>query len=75
MKIKRNQAIIGGGILLLLLFLLNKKMRDKKEETTSINENGTKLDLKGIPEDCLDGFQVDGFKYELKDNKFIKTKI
>ncbi len=31
------------------------------------------MDLSDVPEECLEGFELDGIKYAIKDNKFVKS--
>lgn len=38
--------------------------------TTTVTE--TKLDTSGIPKECINGFELNGKKYFIKDNKFQK---
>lgn len=44
---------------------------EAKTKSVSVDEDITK----GVPAECLNGFELDGFNYEIKNNKFIKTKI
>jgi len=39
-------------------------------QTTTVTE--TKLDTSGIPKECINGFELNGKKYFIKDNKFQK---
>ena len=79
---ERNKKIVIGGsiILLLLLFLKHKKKtipsvkeEIKPKETKIAEKTETKMDLSDVPEECLEGFELDGIKYAIKDNKFVKS--
>jgi len=83
-KITTNQWLIGAGVIA-LIYILYKKNKDVvvnevqeqpvKEEPVNeepVNEEPTKIDLTGIPKSCLNGFELNGESYYIKDNKFIK---
>ena len=44
------------------------------EETTSgsTTTQDDPIDLSDVPTECLDGFELNGEKYYIKDNKFVK---
>lgn len=77
---KRNKKIaIGIGVAILLYLLLNKRKTKKiatqptKEKEEVDSTITPKIDTSDVPEECLDGFELDGKMYFIKDNKFQKS--
>lgn len=63
----KNQVILTSGILglILILYYANKKKSDEKD----------KIDLReGVPQNCVDGFDVDGYEYKIENGNYIKQK-
>jgi hypothetical protein len=75
---KKNQKIIAGVGIAILLYLLWKKSKNKSVKPQPVNEivddttttTETKIDTSDIPTKCLSGFELNGKKYFIKDNKF-----
>jgi len=71
-----KRLVIGAGIIILLLLLLRKKKKPqiaKTQKETKVADKPQTIDLSDIPEECLDGFELDGVKYKIENNKFIKS--
>ena len=78
----RNKKILIGGaiVIILLLFWRQKKTnlspiveKEKSKEADKTQDTQTKIDLSEVPEQCKDGFELDGINYAIKDNKFVKS--
>jgi len=66
----KNKKIVYGLLIGGVAFLVFKLTRKKPEEVKV--ETQVKLDTTDIPKECINGFELNGKKYFIKDNQFVK---